>query len=59
MLQPQFQKNINKILKITKNLIKTDDKFNKYMIKEDNQMIKEQFPVLIPNFLKKIKKKEE
>ena len=59
MLQPQFQKNINNILKITKNLIKTDDKFNKYMIKEDNQMIKEQFPVLIPNFLKKIKKKEE
>ena len=59
MLQPHFQKNINKILKITKNLIKTDDKFNKYMIKEDNQMIKEQFPVLIPNFLKKIKKKEE
>ena len=57
MLQPHFQKNINKILKITKNLIKTDDKFNKYMIKEDNQMIKEKFPVLIPNFLKKLKKR--
>ena len=29
------------------------------MIKEDNQIIKEQFLVLIPNFLKKIKKEEE
>ena len=57
--QQHYPKNINKILKITKNLIKTDDKFNNYMIKEDNQIIKEQFPVLFPSFIKKLKKKEE
>ena len=46
------EKGISKILHITKNLIRTENKFIGYMLKENNDMIKEQLPIL----LSKIKK---
>ena len=46
------EKGISKILHITKNLIRTENKFIGYMLKENNDMIKEQLPILLPKIKK-------
>ena len=46
------EKGISKILHITKNLIRSENKFIGYMLKENNDMIKEQLPILLPKVSK-------
>lgn len=46
------EKGINKILHITKNFIRTENKFLGYMLKDNNDMIKEQLPILLPQLRK-------
>ena len=46
------EKGINKILDITKNFIRTENKFLGYMLKDNNDMIKEQLPILLPQLRK-------
>jgi hypothetical protein len=53
------EKGISKILQITKNLIKTQKKFLGYMFKDNNDMIKEQLPILLPNYKKNNQKELE
>ena len=58
-------KNIEPILNVTKNVIKESDNFNNYYIHEDNNLYKNQLPLLIRNSrirevmsLKKLKRQD-
>ena len=50
------KKGISRILQITKKLIKTQKNFLGYMFKDNNDLIKEQLPILLPNIRKYHKK---
>ena len=45
----KIEKNIEPILNVTKNIIKESDNFNDYYIHENNNLYKNQLPLLIRN----------